>query len=98
MIVALLLRSPFSKKINRVARNLYSVYVPSVVLTLVLFQLVPVVPMEVNDLVDEVLSLVFRHTDWVTLHDVVPLVCKRWNILARQPHAWSGIQMNIHFE
>ena len=47
-----------------------------------------------DELPDEVLVLVFSYVaDGLSLLDAVPLVCKRWLQLSRDPRAWAGVRV-----
>jgi hypothetical protein len=45
-----------------------------------------------DNLPDELLLMILGHVqDPLTLLDNVPLVCRRWQKLAREPHAWAAV-------
>lgn len=49
-----------------------------------------------DSLSDEVLLLVLSHVrDAVTLLDGVPLACRRWRRLAREPAVWAGVELVV---
>lgn len=50
----------------------------------------------VNALPDEIVVLIFSKVeDGATLLDNVPLVCKRWCRLARDPASWAGVELTL---
>lgn len=54
--------------------------------------------MEIDLLPDEIMLIIFSYiTDGTTLAKDIPLVCKRWKRLSRDPAAWAGISVVCPF-
>ncbi|XP_034251800.1 uncharacterized protein LOC117651666 [Thrips palmi] len=49
----------------------------------------------VHALPDEILTFVFSMLTNDTKLDVLPLVCKRWRHLARDPSSWAGVELSV---